>query len=107
MSVGMSKAVDRPVWPEASKNLKRWLVSSGVPKPANMRIVHGLPRYIVACGPRVNGNGIAERLLSSRAGEIAELACSGRPDSWARASTVAASFTTTALHRGCYGAPPR
>jgi hypothetical protein len=41
--------------PEASKNLKRWLVSSGVPKPANMRIVHGLPRYIVACGPRVNG----------------------------------------------------
>ena len=35
--------------------MKRWLVSSGVPKPANMRIVHGLPRYIVACGPRVNG----------------------------------------------------
>ena len=24
-----------------------------VPKPANMRIVHGLARYIVGCAPRV------------------------------------------------------
>jgi hypothetical protein len=55
MSVGMSKAVESPVCPEARRNLNRALVSSGVPKPANMRIVHGLPRYIVAWGPRVNG----------------------------------------------------
>ena len=55
ISVGMSNAVDRPVWPCSSRNLKRRLVSSGVPKPANMRIVHSLPRYIVSCGPRVNG----------------------------------------------------
>jgi hypothetical protein len=52
----MSNAVLSPVWPCSSRNLKRWLVSSGVPKPANMRIVQGLPRYIVACGPRVYGN---------------------------------------------------
>src|SRR6476469_59829 len=56
MSVGISNAVDRPVCPFSSRNLKRLFVSSGVPKPANMRIVHGLPRYIVACGPRVYGN---------------------------------------------------
>jgi hypothetical protein len=40
----------QPGLPEARRNLKRALVSSGVPKPANMRIVHGLPRYIVAWG---------------------------------------------------------
>src|SRR5256885_5936625 len=51
----MSNAVDRPVWPLSRRNLNRRLVSSGEPKPANMRIVHGLPRYIVACGPRVYG----------------------------------------------------
>src|SRR5687768_18345695 len=55
MSVGMSNAVERPVWPDSSRNLKRLFVSSGVPKPANMRIVHGLPPYIVWCGPRVYG----------------------------------------------------
>ncbi len=52
----MSKAVESPVCPCSSKKWKRRLVSSGVPKPENMRIVHGLPRYMVACGPRVNGN---------------------------------------------------
>src|SRR6476620_5948665 len=61
----MSKAVDRPVWPLASRNLKRWFVSSGVPKPANIRIVHGLPRYIVACGPRVSGYCPGSPSLSS------------------------------------------
>jgi hypothetical protein len=48
MSVGMSNAVDRPWPPERIRSLKRSLVSSAVPKPANIRIVHGLVRYIDA-----------------------------------------------------------
>ncbi len=56
ISVGRSKAVLRPVWPFASRNLKRPLVSSGVPNPANCRMVHSRPRYILAWTPRVNGN---------------------------------------------------
>ena len=36
----MSKAVERPVCPWPSRNWKRALVSSAVPKPANCRIVH-------------------------------------------------------------------
>ncbi|OLE37458.1 MAG: hypothetical protein AUG00_08145 [Candidatus Rokubacteria bacterium 13_1_20CM_2_70_7] len=44
---GMSKAVESPVWPWASRYLKRALVSSGRPKPANILIVHRRPRYIV------------------------------------------------------------
>ena len=55
MSVGKSKAVESPVWPCASRYLKRSLVCSGVPKPANMRIVQRRPRYIVGWTPRVNG----------------------------------------------------
>jgi hypothetical protein len=51
----MSKAVERPVIPWASRYLKRALVSSGDPKPANWRIVQRRPRYIVDWGPRVNG----------------------------------------------------
>ena len=51
----MSNAVDRPVCPCSSRKWKRLLVSSGVPKPANMRIVHSLPRYIVSWTPRVYG----------------------------------------------------
>ena len=39
----------------ASRYLKRSLVCSGVPKPANRRIVQSRPRYIVGCTPRVNG----------------------------------------------------
>ena len=39
--------------PLLSRYLKRSLVSSAVPKPANMRIVHGLARYIVGWTPRV------------------------------------------------------
>ena len=39
----------------ASRNLKRWLVDSAVPKPAYWRIVHGRPRYIDGYTPRVNG----------------------------------------------------
>ena len=43
---GMSNAVERPVWPWSSRYLKRSLVSSEVPNPANWRIVHNRPRYI-------------------------------------------------------------
>ena len=52
-SVGMSNAVDRPSPPERSNSLKRPLVSSAVPKPANWRIVHSRERYMDAYGPRV------------------------------------------------------
>ena len=51
----MSNAVDSPVWPWLSRNRNRRLVSSGVPNPENIRIVQSFPRYMVACGPRVNG----------------------------------------------------
>ena len=53
MSVGRSKAVDSPVPPARSSSLKRALVSSAVPKPANMRIVHSCERYIERYRPRV------------------------------------------------------
>src|ERR1041384_1133314 len=52
----MSKAVDSPVTPCSRRYLKRLLVSSGVPNPANCRMVQSRPRYIVGCGPRVYGN---------------------------------------------------
>jgi hypothetical protein len=55
MSVGMSKATDRPVWPRSSSTRNRSFVSRGVPYPANWRIVHSRPRYIDAYAPRVNG----------------------------------------------------
>ena len=51
--VGMSKAVERPSPPERSSSLKRPLVSSAVPKPANWRMVHSRERYMEAYGPRV------------------------------------------------------
>ena len=44
-----------PSAPASSRYLKRLLVCSGVPKPANLRIVQRRPRYIVGCTPRVNG----------------------------------------------------
>src|SRR3954454_19167269 len=37
-------------------SLNRQFVSSAVPNPANIRIVHNFDRYIDAYGPRVNGN---------------------------------------------------
>ena len=55
MSVGRSKAVERPVCPFSRRNLKRSLVSSAVPKPANCRIVQSRLRYMDAWTPRVNG----------------------------------------------------
>ena len=54
-SVGMSNAVDSPSPPALRISLNRQLVSSAVPKPANIRIVHNFERYIDAYGPRVYG----------------------------------------------------
>ena len=51
--VGRSNAVERPSPPAASSSRKRWLVSSAVPKPANIRMVQSFERYIEAYGPRV------------------------------------------------------
>ena len=51
--VGMSNAVDSPSPPALMISLNRQLVSSAVPNPANMRIVHSFERYIEAYGPRV------------------------------------------------------
>src|SRR3954466_549055 len=55
MRLGMSKAVLSPVWPCSSREWKRLLVSSEVPNPANWRIVHRRPRYMLGYTPRVNG----------------------------------------------------
>ena len=55
MSVGRSNAVDSPSPPEVRISWKRRLVTSAVPNPANMRIVHNFDRYIDAYGPRVYG----------------------------------------------------
>ena len=44
----MSKAVDRPSPPDLMISLNRQLVSSAVPNPANIRIVHSRERYIEA-----------------------------------------------------------
>ena len=49
----MSNAVRRPVCPCSRRYLKRAFVSSGRPKPANIRMVQSLPRYIDGYGPRV------------------------------------------------------
>jgi hypothetical protein len=66
ISVGRSKAVDNPVLARAfdsalpdfafsRRYLKRRLVSSAEPNPANWRIVQSRERYIVRWMPRVNG----------------------------------------------------
>ena len=47
-SVGMSNAVDSPSPPAANSCLKRPLVSSAVPNPANCRMVHSRERYMEA-----------------------------------------------------------
>ena len=44
ISVGMSKATDRPAPPARSSILYRSLVCWALPKPENWRIVQGLPR---------------------------------------------------------------
>ena len=56
ISVGRSNATDRPSPPAPSSSLNRAFVSTGVPNPANMRIVQTFVRYIDAYGPRVYGN---------------------------------------------------
>ena len=55
MRVGMSNATDSPIWPWASRNRYRSLVSRALPNPANWRIVQTLSRYMVRCTPRVYG----------------------------------------------------
>src|SRR6478736_1413614 len=61
----MSNAVERPVWPCSSRYRKRSLVSSAVPNPANCRIVHNRPRYMLGYTPRVNGNSPGNPILAS------------------------------------------
>src|SRR5712671_5512589 len=56
INVGMSNAVDNPSPPAFKISLNRQFVSSAVPNPANIRIVHNFDRYIDAYGPRVYGN---------------------------------------------------
>ena len=58
MSVGRSKAVERPVFalvPRAcaSRYLNRLFVSSAEPNPANCRMVHSRVRYPCGKSPRV------------------------------------------------------
>ncbi len=53
--VGRSNATESPVWPASRSARNRAFVSSAVPNPAYWRIVHSRPRYIVGCGPLVNG----------------------------------------------------
>src|SRR6478736_2145045 len=64
----MSNAVERPVWPCSSRYRKRSLVSSAVPNPANCRIVHNRPRYMLGYTPRVNGNSPGNPILASASG---------------------------------------
>ena len=65
--VGMSKATLSPCPPWSRISLYRSLVSTALPKPANWRIVHGFPRYPVACKPRVNGNSPGQPIRSKSA----------------------------------------
>src|SRR5450759_81460 len=55
MSGGKWNAVESPVCPCERRNLNRAFVSAADPNPANWRIVHSRPRYIVGCTPRVYG----------------------------------------------------
>ena len=48
MRVGRSKATDRPPPPDRRSSRKRTFVSSAVPNPANIRMVHSFDRYIDA-----------------------------------------------------------
>ena len=53
INVGRSNATLRPVPPADNRAWYRWLVSSGVPKPENCRIVQSFPPYPSAWIPRV------------------------------------------------------
>ena len=63
----MSKAVDSPVCPCARRKWKRALVSSAVPNPANCRMVHSRPRYMLGYTPRVYGYSPGNPMSSGRA----------------------------------------
>ena len=65
ISVGMSNATDSPLPPSARIILYRLFVSTALPKPANCRMVHGFPRYPVACSPRVNGYSPGQPIRSN------------------------------------------
>ena len=75
-SVGMSNAVDSPSPPARMISLNRQLVSSAVPKPANIRIVHSFERYIDAYGP--TGVRVLRRGTRRRPGPYT--GSSGTPD---------------------------
>ncbi len=91
-------------WP--MRYLKRWLVSAGVPKPANCRIVHSRPRYIVGCTPRVNGNSPGKPQLGGL------LVLAGRPgvsrsgismpESVAKAARRCFIFASTGASVSCF-----
>ena len=72
-----------PVPPAAISFLNRSFVSSAVPKPANIRIVHSRPRWPVGWMPRVNGGspGRPRSSISSQPGD----AVGGRAEPVARA----------------------
>src|SRR5207245_9997681 len=70
--VGISKATLRPVSPWAMRYLNRRFVSSALPNPANIRIVHSRPRYMVGWIPRVDGKppGLPRRPSGLRAAPV-------------------------------------
>src|SRR5512140_2272808 len=118
MSVGKWNAVESPVWPCERRNLNRAFVSSAEPNPANCRIVHNRPRYIVGCTPRVygycpgyprsssyskfeRGSGVYRRSISSsetvenrsrRGGDFRRLAASSASCHFFRRLAIPASF---------------
>ena len=59
------------------------MVSSAVPKPANWRIVHNRPRYMLGYTPRVNGYSPGSPIRVARSGRSASVysARTGSPDS--------------------------
>ena len=68
ISVGMSKATDRPVPPALSSILYRSLVCAALPNPENCRIVQARPRYPVGYRPRVNGCSPGQPIRSKPGG---------------------------------------
>jgi len=92
----MSKAVESPLTPCSSRYLKRRLVSSGDPNPANWRIVQSRPRYMVGWVPRVKGKrpGSPTSRRSSAPVRLAASSTSGMgmPESVARRALRRGTF---------------
>jgi ribosomal protein L36 len=96
--VGRSNAVDRPVFalvPLAfsRRYLKRRLVSSAEPKPANCRMVQRRLRYMVECTPRVKGNAPGSPIRGC-ARDGSEGSCVGTADGPYRSSTTYPEMVT-------------